>query len=122
MNDRPLRLIRLVVTQNDIDEMYERYDSGMADLTTANAVCVALRKKIGDQFHPQIFLPSQRRGCRLKMGSECFPLPEELHDWLEKTNQGRVVCPTTFLIRLPEEIFAEASAPAKHAGETAIAA
>jgi hypothetical protein len=121
MKQSPLTFVRLDVTTEDIEEMYDRYDSGMADHTTANAVCVALGKMLRSEYHPQIVSSSSHFGCRLNVGTEHFSLPMDLYWWLDKSSKGCVPAPTSFLIALPEEIFAGQS-PAEDAVEEAIAA
>lgn len=116
-----LKIVRLDVTYEDIEEMYERYDSGMSDRRTANAVCLALRKILRPQCHPQIVLASRHQACRLKVDSEYFSLPNELFCWLHETNVGGKVSPTSFTIVLPEEMFVEEPTEMEEV-ETAIAA
>ncbi|MEC5128447.1 hypothetical protein VSU19_16920 [Verrucomicrobiales bacterium BCK34] len=105
MRNRQLKLVRLDVNQEEIDEMYDRFDSGMADSTTANAVCLALRKIIRPEYHPQIEYASRHHACRLKVGSEKYSLPMPVFWWLHKLTVGGEVLPTSFTIVLPEEMF-----------------
>lgn len=121
MKHRDLKLVRLAITYEDIEEMYDRYDSGMADRTTANAVCLALRKILLPEYHPQVVLASRHHACRLKVDSEYFSLSNELFWWLHETNVGGTVSPTSFAIVLPEEMFKE-EPTAREEVETAIAA
>ena len=79
MKERPLELILLEVTREDIDEMYDRYDSGMADRTTSNAVSLALGRKLKSLCLPKIVSAARHHGCRLHIGRDTYPLPQAGH-------------------------------------------
>ena len=121
MRNRELKFVRLDVTQEDIEEMYDRYDSGMADSTTANAVCLALRKKLHPEYHPKIEFASRHHACRLKLGEDHFSLPMPLFWWLHELTLGKIVSPSSFTIVLPEEMLIEDPSAIDDV-ETAIAA
>ena len=104
MQYSPLRLINLEVTREDIEAMYDRYDSGMADRTTANAICLALKRKLQRKYCPQIQFARHHK-CRLKVGKEDFYLTPEVYWWLDRANNGFAVHPARFTIVLPEALL-----------------
>ena len=121
MKERPLELIRLEVTREDIEEMYDRYDSGMADRTTSNAVSLALGRKLKSLCLPKIVSAARHHGCRLHIGRDTYPLPQALFWWLNHCDEGSTVHPATFTLVLPGEILS-ADALARDEFETAMAA
>lgn len=121
MKHRPRKLVGLEVTREDIENMLERYDSGMADLTTANAVCRALERKLQPGYHPRIHSAARHHGCRLSIGENYFSLPSEVYWWLDRANKGGSVHPVNFVIVLPED-FLRLEEPAINATEATIAA
>ncbi len=116
-----LKLIRLEVMQEDIDEMIYRYNSGMADRTTANAIALALRKKMRRGMLPRIVSAPRHHACRVLIGKEWFPLPQKIYGWLNESNRGKPVAPDTFGIVLPEDVLLPQTL-ATGEPETAIAA
>lgn len=121
MKHRPLKNIRLEVNGDDIDEMYERYDSGMADHTTANAVCLALRRLLRPGLNLKVNSTSHEHLCRLSVKGELFPLPTDVFWWLDNASRGCSVSPTSFSIAIPEELL-EIEMTATDSSKNAIAA
>lgn len=121
MRNRKLKFIRLDVTREDIEEMYAHYDSGMADLTTSNAVSLALQRILRSEYHPRIHCAANHHGCQLQIGSEFFPLSSGVYWWLDRTNQGNSVNPVSFGITLPEELLREEEEPSGKLQQTTTA-
>ncbi len=126
MKKSALKLFQLEVTREEIEEMYDRYDSGMADHTTSNAVSLALRKKMRSEFIPKIVSASGHDGCRLQVGGESIALSVEVCIWLDRAGKGFAVSPTAFPIVLPQEILqlevSEEAEVAEDEAESVIAA
>lgn len=115
MKSLTLKRIRLEITFEDIEEMYDRYDSGMADPSTTNAVCLALRRKLRPECRPRvIFTSNQVQTCVLQVCSEHFPLSPDLCWWLDHSNKGHLAEPAVFTIELPEAYLLPEVAPTNH--------
>jgi hypothetical protein len=98
MNERTLSTIRLEVSLEDIEEMYDRYDSGMCDIGTANAISIALRKRIQARYGPVAVVASSYHTCEFRIGEERFALPQSLYWWLRESECGIRVEPLTISI------------------------
>lgn len=123
MTNRRLKLVRLDVTREDIEEMYARYDSGMADLTTCNAISLALQRVLRSEYRPSIHCAANHHGCQLQIGSEFFPLSSGMYWWLDRANCGNSVKPISFAVALPENLLREEDLSEKNQkGRTTIAA
>jgi len=93
------------VTETDIEEMRERLDSGMADLSTANAIVIALRRHLSPgQGTPALrkLDSSAESGWLLSIsGGGCVPLPEEANRWMERWAQAGTIAPISFRLKVP---------------------
>ncbi len=121
MKRKAFRLVRLQVSSENIEEMYQFYDSGMADHTTANAVSLALKRIVRCGITPKIVSDSRNNASRLEVGDENFPLPREVFWWLGRTMRGHRMAPATFSLILPVEML-HADETSSEEAENAIAA
>jgi len=87
--------------------MLDRFDSGMADLTTSNAVAIALKRALGSDAKVRVLSDPVRREfyCLYERGK--YPLPRKVSAWLGDCFRGISVEPIQFKISLPAP-FAEA--------------
>lgn len=89
----------LSVTESHVNEMVDRFDSGLCDPGTSNAVCLALRDQV--QLPSTLRVTFQRGRLRAVLGEEWVELPEELGAWLRRAMEGWAVRPRTFRLELP---------------------
>lgn len=92
--------VTVKVTDGDIEEMYGRFDSGMADHSTANAIVLALKRTFGVTI-PLRTRRAGRDGWTVKIGECALALPEEANHWMAAMSEGRIVRPFSFKILLP---------------------
>lgn len=90
-------MIQLDVTHDDIREMNDRYNSEMCDIGTANAVSIALRKRMNPKYTPIINFASRHNACELRIGETKHSLPPNLYWWLRESQNGVEMKPATFL-------------------------
>lgn len=88
------------VTAGDIEEMFDRFDSGMADHSTANAIILALKRTLGGAM-PLRTRRAGREGWTVKIGERSLALPEEANLWMAAMSEGRIVRPFSFALLLP---------------------
>lgn len=72
------------IRQDHIDEMYDRFDSGICDATRSNAVALTLSERMGRPVEVKT-RESQRL---LKIGKDTYPLSEALNHWLSRAERG----------------------------------
>ena len=95
--------VSCAVTGKDIEMMLDRFDSGMADLTTSNAVAIALKRVLGRDAYVRVIGDGTGRQffCLYEGGKA--PLPAEVCDWLAGCFRGVPAEPIEFEICLPFE-------------------
>ena len=82
--------------------MLERYDSGMADRMTSNAISLAIQNVVKEGIQVQVF--TDRTGEKLccRVNSHEFPLPARLVSWLNAAECGIAIRPASFAMTLPK--------------------
>ncbi|MEN8715741.1 MAG: hypothetical protein ABF384_12600 [Verrucomicrobiales bacterium] len=96
MKNRALVMMQLDVSQDDIQEMNDRFNSGMCDVGTANAVSIALRKRFKAKYIPRVEFASHHNACKLRIGTQTYSLPQSLFWWLRESQNGTAVKPSRF--------------------------
>ncbi len=91
--------IRATITQADIDEMADAYESGMCDFARANAVCRSLRRRLNQ---PELRVERTTEGLCAKDGNKSVELGSELQAWLGEFERGIPVSPRSFVVHVPE--------------------
>lgn len=105
MKNRTLTMMQLGVTHDDILEMNDRFNSGMCDIGTANAVSIALRKRFKAKYIPRIIFASNHNACSLGIGTESYALPQNLFWWLRESQNGLAVKPSLFSFAIPATLL-----------------
>ena len=103
MKNRKLTMIQIDVSPDDIREMHDRYQSGMCDTGTANAVSLALRKLIKPEYTPNIEYAANHSACLLRIGEDKHLLPETVYWWLRDSENGIEVKPSHFTFSIYSE-------------------
>jgi hypothetical protein len=80
------------ISQRDISEMYDRFDSGLCDQTTCNAVALAISQVMGEKV--RVFRKNGRAVFEGASGSGT--LPGAVYLWLEAVDRGCRVKPFRF--------------------------
>ncbi len=80
------------ISQRHISEMYDRFDSGLCDLTTCNAAALALSQIAGKKV--KVFRKNGR--AFFEGGQGGGTLPEAVNTWLEAVDRGCLVKPFRF--------------------------
>lgn len=76
--------------------MYDRFESGLCDQSTCNAVALALKEMTGRKI--RVF---RRHGLALVQTESCISeLPIEVFKWLEEVDRGIVGKPFQFDIEI----------------------
>jgi hypothetical protein len=96
--------ISCAVTEKDIRSMQDRFDSGMADLTTSNAVAIALKRELGPDAHVRVISDTANGDFSLLYEDRKLPLPRLVSDWLSGCFQGTPVKPIQFEMGLNYEV------------------
>lgn len=98
------RADRLLVTVSPlhIEQMYQRFDSGMCDLSTSNAVVLALKEVLGSQVSTKTIKMS-RGEWGISIGEHTLPLPHEANQWMQLLWDGFIAMPITFDLKLPKK-------------------
>ncbi|MDF1859114.1 MAG: hypothetical protein P1U87_02800 [Verrucomicrobiales bacterium] len=102
-NDAPSeaeKKISCAITEKDIRTMLDRFDSGMADLTTSNAVAIALNRELGPDANIRVIGDSVRGEFFLLYNDRKLPLPRSVSVWLSGCFQGIPVEPIHFELGL----------------------
>ena len=110
-SDISLQLV--TVTQDDVDSMLDRYDSGMFDVSTANAIALALKRLLRSGQRIQLLRNPANRECSIGIDDYQVELPRELYAWLEKAEQASPVDRVSFWVPLPRDMLAETHAEAE---------
>ena len=80
------------ITKTHINEMYDRYDSGMCDRRSCNAVSLALSETLSKPVR----IDTINGERHLIVGGQEIELPVEISDWLEKAEHGTAAEPIEF--------------------------
>ena len=72
--------------------MYDRFDSGLCDHTTCNAVALSLRQILGEKV--RVF--RKNNTAILETEGEVRPLPKSVYHWLDRVDRGIPVKPFQF--------------------------
>lgn len=97
--------IQCFVTQRDIDTMLDRFDSGMADITTSNAVAIALRRELGPGADVRVVSSPTHDSFLCVYRGKKIALPRQVSDWLTNCFHGSPMPPLRFEMFFPEEAF-----------------
>lgn len=94
--------LRVTVSRRTIERMWDRYESGMADRVTSNAIALAMRESIGSDHRVEVWRddPGQRCLCRIGDGEE-LRLPRPVFDWLARAECGSAVKEISFALKVP---------------------
>jgi hypothetical protein len=112
-----LTMIQLDVSDDDIRAMEDRYNSGMCDRTTANAISLALRKRLLAQYKPKVEFASNHNSCELRIGEETYSLPQNLYWWLRDSENGREVKSSKFSFAISASVLRkDEQAPEQYRG------
>ena len=104
MNQRPKKTLQLVyVDQSDVDRMLDCYDSGMFDVSTSNAVALALKRLFRSEHRVRVTRDVANHECFVQIDGHVSKLPEDLFDWLESAEHASPVEPVSFWLDLPNE-------------------
>jgi len=101
MKNNALTMIQLDVSHDDIREMYDQFDSGMCDVGTANAVSIALKRRLRTKYTPRVIFASHHNACKLRINEDSYPLPQNLYWWLRNSKSGVEVTPSRFSLAIP---------------------
>ena len=84
------------ITEKHIAEMYDRFESGLCDQATCNAVALALSERIGAKARVY------RRNGKAMLDSldGTVELPGIVHQWLDAVDRGIPATPFQFEIEL----------------------
>ncbi len=115
-------MMQLEVSFADIEAMDDRYNSGMCDRSTANAVSIALRRRIRKKYTPIVEFAAKHHSCLLRIGEETYPLPQNLYWWLRGAEEGTETKPSRFSFAIPAGLLKKARQVAGGAGEHAMIA
>ncbi len=83
--------------------MLDCYDSGMADVSTSNAIALALKNLLKPGHRVKVIRDPAGSEGFARVGRYEFALPEELFDWLERAERASPVDPISFRVALPDE-------------------
>lgn len=83
--------------------MLDRFDSGMADLTTSNAVAIALKRELQSEGDIRVISDTAQGKFVCLFDGEKIQLPEEVSSWLLGVFQGIPAEPVRFVLALPFE-------------------
>ncbi|GEM_PF-1372844 len=103
MKNRKLTMLQIDVSGDDIREMNDRYQSGMCDTGTANALSLALRKVIKPEYTPNIEFAPNHSACLLRIGEDKHLLPQNVYWWLRDSENGIEVKPSQFSFSIHSE-------------------
>lgn len=104
MTQRPDTSLQIVtVYQSDVDNMLDCYDSGMFDVSTSNAVALALQRRLKPDHRVQVIRDSNNHECCVRIGDFRSRLPEKLIDWLNRAERASPVEPISFWVDLPKD-------------------
>ena len=95
------RADRLFISVNPshIEQMYDRFDSGMADLSTSNAIVIALKEVLGNE-KPIRTVKLSRGEWGISLGESTLPLPHEANQWMQLLWDGFLAPPIVFDLKL----------------------
>ena len=113
--------VPISILENDLDEMWNRFDSGMCDLTTANAVAIAINRTLKAETTVRVVTDGTSEDFHVVFHDQVFPLPVEISVWLNRCLRGLREKPIVFSIWVPRDLAAECSGitfPAENAEES----
>ena len=99
--NRRITSIECVVSRDDIEEMLDRFDSGMADIRSANAVAVALNRRL--DLRKRGLMSFSGSGWVFRFEEGAIELPDEVTEWMESWSKGLTRGPFRFFLHLHEE-------------------
>lgn len=118
-------LQRITVQLSDVDKMLDHYDSGMFDVSTSNAVALALKRRLRPGYQVQVNRDPINHGCSAQIDDFRTQLPIGLIDWLESAECASPVEPISFWVHLPNEglvsVAEKSQQPGKSEGLTLVA-
>ncbi|MEM6280321.1 MAG: hypothetical protein AAF733_12640 [Verrucomicrobiota bacterium] len=85
-----------------IEQMYERFDSGMCDLSTSNAIVLALKEVLGSGDTVKTIKMS-RGEWGISIVELTLPLPHEANQWMQLLWDGFIAVPITFDLKVPKK-------------------
>jgi|GEM_PF-3969725 len=83
------------VTSEDIEQMEAAFNCPMSDITSRNAIAIALERVISAPPVRVQFCEERRQACA-RIGDLTIPLPEEVALWLGRALRGIPVSPRLF--------------------------
>lgn len=93
------------MTRRDIAVMLDRFDSGMADITTSNAVAIALRRELGPGAEVRVVSDPPHEGFFCLYRGRKIALPRQVSEWLSSCFHGASLRPLRFEIFFPASVI-----------------
>jgi len=91
------------VSLDDVEKMLDYYDSGMSDVSTSNAIALALRRILKPGLQVRVIRDAGGGEGVAQIGDQQMALASELVDWLETAERASPVDPISFQIALPND-------------------
>ncbi|MEX2581254.1 MAG: hypothetical protein WD342_19515 [Verrucomicrobiales bacterium] len=98
------RTLHCEINETDIAEMTSLFDSGMADLTTSNAVVISLKRHLKPGCLVRTIHWKRERDWLVRIDDYSCRLPGSIAVWMTKFAQGWRVGPITFRIEIPGDL------------------
>lgn len=99
--------VTIAVSETDIEEMWNRFDSGMCDLTTANAVAIAINRTLQSKKSIRVVSDAWDEEFHCLFDDEIVSLPIEVSVWLSRCLRGIREEPIHFGLSLPSGLIRE---------------
>ena len=96
--------IAVAILETDIEEMWNRFDSGMCDLTTGNAVALAINRTLRPDRNIRVASDGSEEEFHCLFGEELVSLPTEVSTWLSRCLRGIPEEPIHFDLSLPRHL------------------
>lgn len=93
----------IIVRREEIETMYDRFDSGMADITTTNAVALAIKRIVGPDRTVRVCRNEKMGTCSCLIGTLEIPLSGKVYQWLDSVESGKKPEPFSFVLRLSSQ-------------------
>lgn len=117
--------VPISILERDLDEMWNRFDSGMCDITTGNAVAIAINRTLGAERAIRVVADGMSDDYHCVFGKEVIPLPTQISVWLSRSLRGLREKPIRFGLWLPRSLAEELgpfALPAEEVAKASIAA
>ena len=95
----------------DVAEMLTRYDSGMADRLTSNAIALAVKRILKPEHRVRVGYDRKEEHCFCNIDEYAISLPTELIPWLQAAECAQAVEAISFSVSLPKSWLLEPTEP-----------